>query len=157
MSPGPAITFGRYDDDFTLPAAIYHDSIAFYVLAVKHAELGDCQASDRFNRAALSAIFSFYEALLNQIAFAYAEAHSDKLDQITRDVLEEKETRINEKGEVARYTKFYLTEARLSYLSLFLTGKDVNRADQVWKNYRDARALRDKWVHPKPPVQYLGA
>ena len=142
---------GEPYDDFTLPAALYYDSISHYEQASIHQENGDQVAAERYSRSALLAAFGFFEAQLNQIAFAYAAAHRDRLGQIETDVLEEKETALDDQGRIVRKDKFYRTESRFSFLVLFLSGQDFNRGGETWQRFCESRELRDIWTHPKPP------
>lgn len=151
ITPGPAYTKGKPNDDFTLCAALYHDAIALYEQARVDEDNGNAQAADRHKRSALLAIFSFFEAQINQVAFAHAEAHSSDLGEIERDVLEEKETVIDDQGNIVRRNKFYRTESRFSFLAYFLSGQDFDRSDEVWQRFCESRELRDTWTHPKPP------
>lgn len=151
IAPGPAVTEGKDDDDFTLTAALYHDAVYYYGSALDADSNNDHYASDRFKRSAILAAFSFFEAQLNQIAFAYAETHEDVLGQIERDVLEEMETVMDDRGDIIRKQKFYRTESRFCFLAYFLSGVDFDRSGELWNEFRAARKLRDAWMHPKPP------
>ena len=151
ITPGRAVTQGKDNDDFTLPAALYYDAIGFFQLARDADGDQDCDACDRYKRSAVLAAFSFFEAQLNQIAFGHAEAHRDSLGEIERDVLEEMETVIDDRGDIIRRQKFYRTETRFCFLALFLSGSDFDRSGELWNRFRTARRLRDAWVHPKPP------
>ena len=151
LAPGPAETECKDNDDLTLTAALYNDAIHFYELAREADGRNECYTCDRFKRSAIHAAFSFFEAQLNQVAFAYAETHGDALGQIERDVLEEMETVIDDRGNVIRKQKFYRTESRFCFLVLFLSGSDFDRSGELWNRFRTARKLRDSWVHPKPP------
>ena len=151
LAPGPAHTKGQPNDDFTLPAAMYYDAIHHYKAAHSADAVNDSGACDRYKRAAILAAFVFFEAQLNQIAFAYAQAHESVLGQIEKDVLEEMETVIEDRGDILRKSKFYRTESRFAFLVLFLSGKDFDRSGQLWSRFLSARNLRDQWTHPKPP------
>jgi hypothetical protein len=143
----PQRTGGQPNDDFTLPPALYWDAVYF----VEQARLNSGYTQDRFLRAALYAAFASFEATLNQAAFGHAAAHASVLGQIERDVLEERETIVDDRGHIVRRTKYYPLEARLSFLALFLSGQDFDRGTALWTRFREARQLRDEWTHPKPP------
>lgn len=134
-------------DDFTLPATLYFDSIFFFKQAV---ESKDSSSKNRYLRAALFSAFSFFEAQLNQVAYAHGRTHSDKLEQITRDLLEEMETTVDDKGIIIRKKRYYSLEARFSFLSLFLSGKEFDRSGLLWQKFVECKDERDLWVHPKP-------
>ena len=151
LAPGPAHIEGQPNDDFTLPAAMYYDAIHHYKAAQRADAENDINACHRYKRAAILAAFGFFEAQLNQIAFGYAKAHESVLGQIERDVLEEMETVMDDRGEILRKCKFYRTESRFTFLASFLTGKDFDRSSQLWGRFSKARKHRDKWTHPKPP------
>lgn len=150
-SPGPAISESQPNDDFTLTAALYYDAIHHYDSARIAGASGDTYTCDRFKRSSLLAAFSFFEAQLNQIAFAYANAHRDRIGQIEIDILEEMETVMDDRGNIIRKNKFYRTESRFSFLAYFLTGQDFDRSSKLWQQFQVARKLRDRWTHPKPP------
>ena len=150
-SPGPAFTESQPNDDFTLPAALYYDAIYHFANAVAADTTGDSQACDRLMRSSVLAAFSCFEAMLNQVAFAYAHTHRNQLGQIELDVLEEMETTVDERGDIIRRNKFYKTEARFTFLACFLSGKDFDRSSDLWQRFQAARELRDRWTHPKPP------
>ena len=75
-SPGKAEIECIENDDFTLCAALYHDAIHFYSAAK---DSNDLYSSDRYKRASILAIFSFFEAQLNQIAFAHLSLDAQNL------------------------------------------------------------------------------
>lgn len=150
-SPGPAVTQSLPSDDFTLPAALYYDAIHHYEAAESSKMRADTCACDRFMRSSLLAAFSFFEAQLNQVAFAYAHTHRRALGQIELDVLEEMETSMDERGNIVRKTKFYKTEVRFLFLVYFLSGKEFECNGSLWQQFQAARKLRDHWTHPKPP------
>ncbi|MDZ4686053.1 MAG: hypothetical protein SH850_13375 [Planctomycetaceae bacterium] len=137
--------------DFTLCSALYYDSIIYYEQARIHEESGDQNAAERYMRSSLLAAFSFFEAQINQIAFANAQAHGGVLGQIEKDVLEEMETLVDDRGNIVRKAKFYRTEARFSLLAYFLSGQEFDRGGEVWQRFCESRELRDTWTHPKPP------
>lgn len=151
LAPGPARTEGQLNDNFMLPGAMYYDAIHHYKSAISADALNDLDACDRYKRAAILAAFGFFEAQLNQIAFAYAKTHETNLGQIEKDVLEETETVIDDRGDVLRKSKFYRTESRFNFLAHFLSGKDFDRSGELWNRFLIARNLRDQWTHPKPP------
>ena len=152
-SPGKAEIECIENDDFTLCAALYHDAIHFYSAAK---DSNDLYSSDRYKRASILAIFSFFEAQLNQIAFAHAEAHKDTLPEFELDILEEKETKLNSDGTIQRNNKFYSTEARFRFLTYFLSGKSFDCSGKLWADFRQAQEIRNRWVHPKPPFNTWG-
>lgn len=150
--PGPAISGpSRRVDDFTLPASLYKDAFVFYESARLSGRRRDIGSKERFLRAALFASFSFFEAFINGAAAAHAKAHGEKIDPPVRDVLEEMETTVNEKGYITRRPRFYSLELRFSVLALFLAGKEFPRGTQLWRDFIAVKRLRDKWTHPKPP------
>ena len=151
ISPGPANNTSELGDDFTLVPALYFDAIRHYESATLAKEQGGMHECDRFKRSAVLAAFAFFEAQLNQVAFGYAEAHQDLLGQIERDVLEEMETTLTASGEIMRKKKFYSTESRFCFLTLFLTGSHFDRSGDLWQRFKNARRIRDTWTHPKPP------
>lgn len=151
QTPGVAQVEGRPDDDFTLPAALYWDAVAFLEQARRQTGENSRNARDRYLRAALYAAFASFEAALNQAAFAHATAHATVLGQIERDVLEERETVLGDQGQIIRRTKFYPLEARVSFLARFLAGREFERTTDLWARFRWAKQLRDTWTHPKPP------
>ncbi len=150
QTPGPALSkLG----DFTLPAAMYYDAIYFVEQARRSPESEPWQEK-RHLRAALYSAFGFFEAQLNQVAFAHADTHVDALNEIERNVLEEKETVLDERGHLIRKVKFYPLEARFLFLTLFLSGQEFDRTNLLWDRFRRAKALRDSWTHPKPPFDF---
>ena len=151
LAPGPAHIEGQPNDDFTLPAAMYYDAIHHYKAAQRADAGNDSDAYDRYKRAAILAAFGFFEAQLNQIAFAYAKTHESVLGQIEKDVLEEMETVMDDRGDILRKCKFYRTESRFTFLAHFLSGKDFDRSGLLWNRFLIARNHRDQWTHPKPP------
>ena len=151
QTPGPAVTEGERDYDFTLPAALYYDSVYFFVQAEAGERNGDIYATDRFTRASVLAAFAFLEATLNQAAVAHAEAHSSRLPQFELDVLEQKETVLEPSGQVLRKTRYYPFESRFLFIVQFLSGKEFDRGSSLWPRLKEARKIRDTWTHPKPP------
>lgn len=150
-APGPAVTESQPNDDFTLTVALYHDAIHHYESARIAESSGDTYACDRFKRSSVLAAFSFFEAQLNQLAFAYANTHQNDVGQIELDILKEMETVMDDRGDIVRKNKFYRTEARFSFLAYFLSGQDFDRSNELWQRFQAARGLRDRWTHPKPP------
>jgi hypothetical protein len=142
IAPGPALIQGKDNDDFTLPAALYCDAVYYYNSALDADATSDHYACNRFKRSAIIAAFSFFEAQLNQLVFAYAETHEDILGQIERDILEEMETTINDRGGITRKPKFYRTETRFCFLSCFLSGIDFDRNGELWQQFQAARKHR---------------
>ncbi|GEM_PF-3258371 len=151
MTPGKAYIERLLNDDFTLPASLYYDSVFFYSQAVEAQASKDIYGTDRYLRAAVYAAFAFLEADLNQAAFGHAQAHGLVLEPITRDILEEKETRIDDKGYIVRATKYYPLDVRFSFIAQFLSGKEFDRSTELWSRFQEARRIRDVWTHPKPP------
>lgn len=151
ITPGNGLLPSDPKDDFTLPATLYCDAIAFLREAIEARERIDQDVAARSIRAALFCGFAAFEAQLNQIAFAHAHAHRLELDGITLDVLEERESIIDEQGSIVRRTKFYPFESRFFFLVHFLTGRDFNRSGELWQGLKAAKGLRDAWTHPKPP------
>ena len=139
------------NDDFTLPAALYYDAIHHYEAAECANMRADTCACDRFLRSSLLAAFSFFEAQLNQVAFAHAHTHRSALGKIELDVLEEMETSMDERGNIIRKIKFYKTEVRFLFLVYFLSGQAFDLSGSLWQQFQTARELRDRWTHPKPP------
>lgn len=167
QTPGIAQLENQENNDFTLPASLYYDAVLFLENAKlskqinekvtdEHARSRNIYAEDRNKRAAIQAAFSFFEATINYIAFGHAAAHNTKLGSVELDVLEEKETILDENGHFIRRTKFYPLEARFLFLVQFLTGSEFDRSGQVWQRFRKAKALRDTWTHPKPPFDTWG-
>ena len=150
-TPGPAITVGAPNDDFTLCASLYYNAIYFYTQAEDAESQEYFYAADRHKRAALLTALTFFEAQMNQAAFGHAEAHRNDLPAFELDVLQEKETRLNENGTIQRNEKFYSTEARFRFLAQFLSGKPFDCGGRIWHDFRKAQELRHQWVHPKPP------
>ncbi len=151
QTPGAAHTEGAANDDFTLPAALYWDAVYFLDQARHQGPQTYIEAKERYLRAALLTVFAGFEATLNQATFAHAMAHADKIGLVERDILEERETILDERGYIVRRGKFYPLEARLSFIALFLSGKDFDRNSALWGRFRRAKELRDTWTHPKPP------
>ena len=150
-TPGPACTELKENEDLNCVPSMYYDSIEHYDAARIASENDDFYRCNRFKRAAISAAFMYFEAQLNQLAFAYAETHQSLLGEIERDVLEEMETSLGDSGEIIRKNRFYRTEDRFCFLTLFLTGQKFDRGGELWDRFRTARKLRDSWTHPKPP------
>lgn len=148
---GPAMLPQDKNDDFTVPAALFCDAIAFLSAACDAEARGERHLTERNLRATLFSAFAALEAQLNQIALAHANTHRNELDGFTLDVLEERESTIDEQGNIVRKTKFYPFEARFSFLVYFITGKDFDRGSALWQGLKSAKALRDTWTHPKPP------
>lgn len=155
VTPGAAhLTSVDPADDFTLPAALFHDSVAFFVLAQRVPQDGRRYAYERqqrYTRAAVMAAVASFEAQVNQAAFAHAEAHEARLEQISVDVLTEQETTITEGGQIQRRRRFWPTESRFSFLTLFLSGQPFDRSSHVWRELKLALEIRDRCAHPKPP------
>jgi hypothetical protein len=150
-TPGTAVTDGPPNDDFTLPASLYYDTAYFLVAARTSGENNDFYEQQRNLRAALYCGFAFFEATLNQAAFAHATTHATNLGQPELDILQEKETTVDQQGHVIRRTRFYPLDVRLLFLTLFLSGQDFDRSTTLWQRFQEAKALRDAWTHPKPP------
>lgn len=151
QTPGQALLPQDRNDDFTVPASLYCDAIGFLAEAYDAEAHGDRHLTERNLRATLFSAFAALEAQLNQAAFAHAHTHRDMLDSFTLDVLEERESTVDEQGNIVRRTKFYPFEARFSFLVYFITGKDFDRSGALWQGLKSAKALRDTWTHPKPP------
>ena len=150
-TPGRAYSYAE-NDDFTLPLNLYRDAIMLLEVA-RDARKNSRWLEDegRYLRASLYCAFAFFEATLNAAAFAHADTHRDVLEQIERDVLEEKETVMDDTGHIVRRIKFYPLEARFQFIVMFLSGKPFDKSSPLWNELLAAKALRDTWVHPKPP------
>ena len=33
----------------------------------------------------------------------------------------------------------------------FLTGNEFDKSSKLWQDFKEAKSLRDYWIHPKPP------
>lgn len=150
-TPGTAFRDGTPNNDFTLPASLYYDAAYFLVAARASGEDNDFEGQQRYLRAALYCGFAFFEATLNQAAFGHATAHATNLGQLELDILQEKETTVDQRGHVIRRTRFYPLDVRLLFLTLFLSGEEFDRSTRLWQRFQEAKALRDTWIHPKPP------
>lgn len=150
-TPGPAEVSFPENDDLSLPGSLYYDAVYFCHRAKIAEGKKNLRGKERYVRAAIFCAASFTEATLNQVAFGHAQAHSDKLGQIERDVLEECETTIDAQGNVLRKQKFYPFESRFCFLVQFLSGKSFDKSGQLWQQFIDSKKLRDTWTHPKPP------
>jgi hypothetical protein len=156
-TPGAAhLDEPKAPDDFTLPAALFADAIHFLEKAQQYSEQKHWTGESAYLRAALAASFNSLEASLNQTAFGHAEAHAEKLGTIELDVLMEQETVMDERGHIVRRTRYYPLEARISFLAMFLSGKQLDRNTEVWRRFITAKRLRDTWTHPKPPFNTGG-
>lgn len=151
QTPRAAVTQGKDNDDFTLPASLYYDSVCFLAEAEAAAHSGNIYRTGRFMRASVWAAFAFLEAALNQAAEGHAGAHATKLPQFEVDVLEEQETVLGPNGHVLRKTKYYPFESRFSFLIQFLSGKEFDKSSMLWARLKQARKVRDVWTHPRPP------
>lgn len=151
-TPGKAIMGeSNTPDDFALPAALFSDAVHFMSVARQYADDGIFQGETTYLRAALHAVFSSLEAKLNQTAFGHAEAHAETLGSIERDVLQEQETVLDDRGLIVRKPRYYPLEARISFLAMFLSGQELDRNTDTWRRFLAAKQLRDTWTHPKPP------
>ena len=155
-TPGEAKVSFPENDDFTLPGSLYYDAIYFCNQAKVAEEKKDIRGKERYARAAIFCASSFLEATLNQAAFGHAHAHSDRLGQIEKDVLEECEITIDPKGDVLRKQKFYPFESRFCFIVQFLSGKSFDKGGQLWQQFMNSKKLRDTWTHPKPPFDTDG-
>lgn len=150
-TPGLAKVEATPSDSFDLPATLWYGAVRFYASAIADMERQDQHAQQQSLLGALYMGFAFFEATINQVAFAHAASHRNTLPEMELDVLEEKETTIDQKGNVIRRIKYYPFEARFSFVCQFLSGKDFDRATPLWSRLKEVRALRDVWAHPKPP------
>ncbi|HUQ85780.1 MAG TPA: hypothetical protein VM077_05645 [Candidatus Limnocylindrales bacterium] len=150
-TPGYASTKVQKNDNFNLPIAMYYDSVYFLELARDKTHEPFTNNEERCLRSALYSGFGFFEATLNRTALGHAQAHRKILPQAEVDILEEKETILSGNGHIVRKTRFYPLETRVSFLTLFLSGKDFNRNSALWHRFIKAKELRDTWTHPKPP------
>jgi hypothetical protein len=150
-TPGPAMLPPDPDDEFTVPAALYCDAIRFLREAVEAPPQQGNESYDCYLRASLFSAFAALEAQLNQAAYAHAKSHAAVLQGFTLDVLEERESVLDEKGNIIRKVKYYPFESRFSFLVSFLSGKEFDRSGSLWRGLRAAKALRDSWMHPKAP------
>jgi hypothetical protein len=87
-------------------------------------------------------------------AHGHEETHQQDLDPIVRDVLRERETTIEEKGRIHQRRRLMPLSTRLSFLTMFLSGKEFDRSTQLWQDLQKAIDLRDSCVHPKPPLPW---
>ena len=67
------------NDDFTLPAALYHDAVYFCHQADIAEQNSELSKKERYARAAIYSAASFIEATINQTAFGHAQTHADNL------------------------------------------------------------------------------
>jgi hypothetical protein len=130
---------------------MFYDALAHLQDATAAEERGDRGAIERHVRATLFTAFASLEAQINQVAWSYASTYRDELDDIELDILEEKETFIDDRGNVVRRTRFYPFDTRFSFIVRFLTGESFERSGVTWQALKTARELRDMWTHPKPP------
>ena len=149
-TPGSAILSDDYYVDLNLCPSLYYDSVYFLFLG-KQTNLDNIICA-RYKRASLFSSFSFFEALLNQIAFAHAAAHKSKLTEIELDILEEKTSVLDDNVHIVRKEKYYNMEDRFLFVYRFLTGKDFDKNNELWSDFKKVRKIRNEWTHPKPPL-----
>jgi len=160
-TPGAAYTKTDPKDDIMFVPSTYYDSVFLYVSAELHLEkyknLKGADVEHSFQnyvrdaRLALSSAFTFFEAYCNGAASGHAEAHRDKLPQAELDILESLETTLNQQGNIQRKIKYYPIESRFLFLVKFLSGKEFDTGSRLWQDFKEAKELRDYWVHPKRP------
>ena len=101
-TPGRAEVEFPEGDDFTLPGSLYYDAVYFCHMAEIAEGKENLREKERYARAAI-----YCDGLLDcgwygRHLFRHAQAHSDMLGQIERDVLEECETTIDAQGNILR-------------------------------------------------------
>jgi hypothetical protein len=148
-APGSALLSDNPVDLHLCPS-LYYDSV-YFLFQAKLTNL-DYNISARYRRASLYSSFSFFEALLNQVAFAHAAAHKSKLTEIELDILEEKTSILDDNAHIVRKEKYYNMEDRFLFVYRFLTGKDFDKNTKLWSDFKIVRKIRNEWTHPKPPL-----
>lgn len=146
--PGKASLSDDFLIDFNLCPSLYYDSVYFLVQG-RQTNLDDKNIA-RYKRASLFSSFSFFEALLNQVAFGHAAAHKPTLTEIELDILEEKTSILDDKAHIVRKEKYYNMEDRFLFVYRFLTGKDFDKNTKLWSDFKKVRKIRNEWTHPKP-------
>jgi hypothetical protein len=162
-APGPAYLSNdkQTPTDFTLPMELNRDAVVFYALSLRYeARKSESYAMQkavyRYARAAIVAVFSSLEAQLNTTAIGYAQAHESAIEPIVHDVLTERETTVDENGRIYRRRRLMPFNTRLSFLTAFLSGKELDRGTALWRDLQRAIDLRDACVHSKPPFPWEG-
>jgi len=155
-TPGEAMMSADSANDFTLPAALYHDAVSFLrdaIAASAETSHDAIYLEGRYSTSAILSVFAGLEATINQAAFGHAAAHQGVLQQLTRDVLTERETTIDESGRILTRTRYWSFESRTQFVVRFLAGKPLPKTSRIWQDLRKASALRDSCAHPKPPFR----
>lgn len=160
QTPGEAVQIPREDepsDDFTLPMELSRDAAIFYAMSLRYASwehITSVRSTARYVRASIVAALSSLEAGLNSAATGHARAHRDVLEPIVLDILSEQETTIDDQGYIRQRKRPIPFNARLSFLTAFLSGKQLPRDGQLWQDLQRAVAFRDRCVHPKAPFPW---
>lgn len=143
------------DSNVMLSMELHRDAVAFYSLARKAQQDSSSPSEmERYVRASIVAAFSSLEAQLNGAAQGHAAAHEDVLEPIVRDVLREEETAVDDHGRIVVKRRRMTLTTRICFFTAFLSGTELDRSGQLWKDLLSAIQLRDRCVHPKPPFPF---
>jgi len=168
-APGPASGQDGGGNPF-YPDELQYDSLIYYVLARdSEARAGRHEADslfgtdegrnaagnrDRFVRGGIVAAFGSMEARINRAAYSHAATHEGTLETLVRDVLDEQEAYVDERGRIRSRSRRLGLLPRFCFLTAFVTGHEFPRDGTLWQDLVRAVAIRDEVVHPKPPFPW---
>ena len=124
------------------------DDAKYFLKAARFYERTNAHKARTYVRASITASFSALEALMN----AWAEVLADKshLPLHERAFLLEQRLDVSDDGRFElRGRRFYRVEQRMGFLYRKGMGMEP-KTDPVWKEFKSAKKLRDKIMHPKP-------
>lgn len=87
------------------------------------------------------------ETLMNDFAGIIAEQRRDTLDQATLDLLEEKRTTVDKKGDVVVKRYYQPILQRIQIIYGLLTGEELDHSSSEWRHLVELKNTRDAFMH----------
>lgn len=139
-------------EEFTASAALFSDALGRLQDAQAADERGDLRGIEQNVHATGASAFECLESYINMIVGRDVASCRGELSGIELDVLEEKETFLDEHGNFQRRARAYPFEARFLFIARYLTGKAFERNSVTWRALREAREQYDMWNRSAPQL-----
>ncbi|TWT37019.1 hypothetical protein KOR34_19650 [Posidoniimonas corsicana] len=137
------------DHDTHMPDRLLSDAMWNYELASRAAiDSPECR---RATWASVLAAFAAFEAHVNDYCYRLVRSAGSDLGELERNVCDEKYSVLRE-GQFKREKKNYPLEDRYTFLYTYRHQEPLNKTTTEWRNYLEAKRIRDQLTHPKPPL-----
>jgi hypothetical protein len=127
---------------------LWTDAISFHTQSMEAARTSNKDEQERFLRAAVLVASAAFEGFTNFLAQSVVSAGA-KMSEFEKNILQEKQERINDRGNVEE------PKAKVGALPRFLLlyricSNGLSFEEESYQKLKSAFQLRDEIVHPKP-------